>query len=889
MNSFSVVAVISANISKYQKAMQEVLGATNQLKDLTLSNTEMMGQSFKTVGKALTLGLTAPLTGIGIKSVKTAAEFEAGMSKVKAISGATGTEFKQLEALAKEMGATTKFTAIEAAEALKYMGMAGWKPKQMMAGLAPVMNLAAASGENLGLVSDIVTDSLTAFGLTANDASRYVDVLAATATNSNTNVGLMGDTFKYVAPVAGALGYSVEDTALAIGLMANQGIKGSQAGTALRSAFTRLVKPTKEVHQGLAMIGLSADDFKNKSLHETIDILRNSFDGLDESQQAQAAAMIFGQRAMSGMLGIINTSEEDFNKLANAINNSSGAAEEMAAIMMDNLQGDLILLKSAVEGAAIAIGEQLRPYIRDVTQKIKEWVDAFNQLDPQTQEMIVKIGLFAAAIGPLVWILGSFLENIRSVAKGIDLLGDAFGLLANPIGLAIAAILAIVGTIVYLWNTNEEFRSAVIAIWTAISEFFSQTWEAIKTTATGLWEGVQVAWSGFTDWVSATWGALKEFFANLWDGIKETASNLWNTVQEKWAAFKDWAIETWTGLKESILDIWNSIKDNVEGIWEGIKSIAESVWELIKIAILTPMLLLLQVLTGDWEGAKNSLSQIWEKTKSNASNIWNGIKQVINNLTELVINLAKKLWENAKQSISIIWENLKRAASDKFGQIKTTITNKVNEAKTSAVNKFNEMKSNVITAISTMLSTVRNKISELPRTISSAFQRAVSAGRRFISNARSVGADLIGGFVQGVKNTAHRLINAVTGAVGNAINGAKRLLGIRSPSRVFREIGVNTMLGAAIGIEDEAKAPIKAVQGVTEDMIGSFNDSQNNFNSNFGNMSANANITHTMSNNSNQKQPVNITFKMFDKTFKAFVDDITIRQNQVIELREGGF
>ena len=297
------------------------------------------------------------------------------MSEVAAISGATGKDLEALTAKAKEMGATTKFSATESAEALKYMAMAGWDTDKMLSGLPGVMNLAAASGENLGTVSDIVTDAMTAFGLSADKAGHFADVLAQASSKSNTNVGMMGETFKYVAPVAGALGYSVEDAAVAIGLMANSGIKSSQAGTALRQTLTRLAKPTDEVEAAMEDLGISLTDSEGnmKSLGEVMLDMRKGFKNLTKDQQAQYAASIAGQEGMSGLLAIVNASDEDFNTLTKAIQNSDGAAQSMADTMQDNLKGAVTIAKSALEGLGITVYEEISTPMKNAVETATEY------------------------------------------------------------------------------------------------------------------------------------------------------------------------------------------------------------------------------------------------------------------------------------------------------------------------------------------------------------------------------------------------------------------------------------------------------------------------------------------------------------------------------------
>ena len=302
------------------------------------------------------------------ESVNSFQDFESMMSQVKAISGATGQEFDDLTAKAQEMGATTKFTATESAEAFNYMAMAGWKPQQMIDGISGIMSLAAASGEDLGTTSDIVTDALTAFGLQAGDAGHFADVLAQASANANTNVSMLGESFKYVAPVAGAMNYSVEDTSLALGLMANASIKGSMAGTALKTSLANMAAPTDSMAAAMDKYGISLTDSEGnmKSLRGVIDNLRGSLGGLSETEQTAAASTIFGKEAMAGMLAIINASEEDYNKLSTAIGNSKDAAEGMADTMLDNLKGSFTLMQSAIEGTENAFGKRLSPYLRDI-------------------------------------------------------------------------------------------------------------------------------------------------------------------------------------------------------------------------------------------------------------------------------------------------------------------------------------------------------------------------------------------------------------------------------------------------------------------------------------------------------------------------------------------
>lgn len=352
-----------------------------------------IGSSVENVGKKF-LTVTAAVTGIGTAAVKTAADFDSEMSKVSAISGATGDDFDQLRAKAREMGAKTKFSASEAASAMEYMAMAGWKTSDMLNGIEGIMNLAAASGEDLATTSDIVTDALTAFGLSAADSGHFADILAAASSNANTNVSMMGETFKYCAPIAGALGFSAKDTAEAIGLMANSGIKASQAGTSLRTIMNNLSGEVTFVGKniGEVTIATSNADGSMRSLNDILADCRVAFSGLSESEKAANAEALVGKNAMSGFLALMNSSETDINKLRGAIENCDGASESMAETMQDNLNGQLTILKSQLEELAISFGDILMPTIRKIVSAVQQFVDLNGFSFTEIAELLTEYG-----------------------------------------------------------------------------------------------------------------------------------------------------------------------------------------------------------------------------------------------------------------------------------------------------------------------------------------------------------------------------------------------------------------------------------------------------------------------------------------------------------------
>ena len=546
-----------------------------------------VGEVTSSLGKKLTAGLTLPILGAGVASTKIAGDFEGSMNKVSAISGATGKDLQSLEDLAKQMGATTKFSASESADALSYMGMAGWKTQDMISGLPGLLSLASASNTDLALTADIVTDGLTSMGLSAKDTDKFVDIMAATCSNANTNVELMGETLKYVGPVAGSLGIEMDDLSVAIGLMGNAGIKGSNAGTALRAGLTNLVKPTKEMANAMKKYGVELVTNKDGSvdLMGTMTNLRTVLGELDQTTQAQALSAIFGKEAMSGWAAIVNASEGDFNKLSSAIANSDGTAKSMSDTMQQGMNGALTQMKSALEGVAITIGERLTPFMEKLADGVSKVCDWFQNLSPTTQTFIMIVAGLLALLGPLLVLIGGAITLFANLSIVAGALGISIGAVCAPILAVIAAIVAAIAIgylLVANWDTIKAFA---VSCWEAIKKYIVEVCNTTANNLKAVWEGIKsflsMCWNGLKSFASTVWNAIKSTISTVWNNVKSTTSSIWNTIKSTisnvCSGVRSTVSNAFNGLKNTISTAMNSVYSTVSSIWNRVKSIFSAV------------------------------------------------------------------------------------------------------------------------------------------------------------------------------------------------------------------------------------------------------------------------------------------------------------------------
>lgn len=650
----SAVGYLLLDTSQYTKGFQSALG---DLKTFSNKSTTMgdkfsaLGSAMLTTGQSLTKYVTAPLVGIGTAAVTTTAKFESAMSQVQAISGATGDDFEALSDKAKEMGAKTKFSATESAEAFTYMAMAGWKTEDMLAGIEGVMNLAAASGEDLATTSDIVTDALTAFGLTAGDTTEFVDVLAAASSNSNTNVSMMGETFKYCAPIAGALGYSIQDTAESIGILANSGIKGSQAGTTLRTIMTKLNGTIELSGEKLGDFEIQTTnaDGSMRNFNDILDDCRGAFSQLSESEQIAAAKSLVGQEAMSGFLALMNAAPGDIEKLRTAIEESDGAALNMADTMQDNLGGQLTILSSTIEGIAISFGEILMPMVKDAVEWLQSLADTINNLSEEQKETIVKIAEVVAVVGPVLIILGTLLSTVGKITTAVQGassvfggLSAAFGVLSGGLGPVIVLIAAVVAAIVGLkiaWDNNFMGIQESVA---RMKESLANTWKAIQ-------EGIE---------------AFCNLCVEVWDSdfamIQEITQVVWGAIQS--------IVEKALDIIQNVFELFaNLFSGNWSGLWENVKNILSDVLSILGTLLSKGLEALLDLVVGLSAELILAAYNAFMSIKEGFVNAWNNVMDWIERAKEdpitAIAEIAIKMFTVGSDIINSLLNGLKNAWS----------------------------------------------------------------------------------------------------------------------------------------------------------------------------------------------------------------------------------
>ena len=737
------------NLQREAEASSTALAKLGQAGEML----EEAGDKIADVGTTLTTHVTVLIAAAGTAAVKTAADFDSAMSKVAAVSGATGDELDALRDKAREMGAKTKFSASEAAEAMNYMAMAGWKTEDMISGIDGIMNLAAASGEELAVTSDIVTDALTAFGLTAADSGHFADVLAAASSNANTNVSMMGETFKYAAPVAGALGFSVEDTAQAIGLMANAGIKSTQAGTSLRSIMTALSGEVKFCGASLGEVTVQTTnaDGSMRDLNDILADCRVAFSQLSESEQASAAQALVGKNAMSGFLALMNAAPADITKLEGAISSCDGTSLSMAETMQDNLSGQLTILKSQLEELAISFSDILMPVIRSIVTHIQGFVDKLNQLDPQTKETIVKIALVAAALGPLLIVIGKTISGVGSIVTlvskapaaiaavkgGIATVTGALGVSLGTILAVVAAVAALVAAFVHLWNTNDEFKNNIIGIWNKIKETFSGLADGIVSRVNEL----GFDFENFTEMLKAAWDALCSVLAPMFEGMFTNIANILSAV---------------SGVILGILDIFVGLfTGDWEQLWNGVKSIFVSIWDLLVATfqnILNVLKNVANVVLG-WFGT--SWNSAWTSIKDFFVNIWTSIVSFFTGIITGIRDFFVNTWTSIYTTFTNIVTAIHMVATTIFTAVKDFITG-------------------IFTAIYDFLSPLLEAFRYLFETIFQAIQILIGRAMDWISEKISAIWNGIVSFLtpllEGIKNVFETIWNAISTKISSILS-----------------------------------------------------------------------------------------------------------------------
>ena len=796
-------ALANGEISQdqYDALQREIIETENNLRDLerqagqsavALQKIAATGEKLKTVGDNISsagqklLPVTAGVTALGTAAVSTAANFESSMSQVQAtmgitkdamstVNGESVNTMDTLSALAKKMGSETAFSASECAEALNYLALAGYDTQQMCDTLPTVLNLAAAGGIDLAAASDMVTDAMSALGMGVDEAGTMVDQMAKTASTTNTSVAQLGEGILTIGATAKTVKGGTAELNTALGILANNGIKGAEGGTHLRNVILSLQNPTDKAAACMEQLGLDVYDSEGnmRSLNDILGDLNTSMDGMTAAEKSNIIGQIFNKTDLSSVNALLANTGSTWDDLQQSIIDSGGAAQQMADTQLDNLQGQITILKSALEGLAISFGELLLPAIKMIVGWVQKFVDWLNGMDEGTKKVVTTIALLAAALGPVLIVIGKVVSAVGTimtivpkVAGVINTVKTAFAalnttMLANPIFLIIAAITALVAAFIYLWNTNEDFRQFWINLWENVKEVAIAVWEAIKNFFTAAWEAISST-------AQAVWNGIKDFFSGLWEGIK----TIFSTVVEV--------------IKTIITTYFNIYKTIITTVLNAIKTVFTTIWNGIKTVVTTVVTAIQTFITTAWNAIKNTVTTVLNAIKTVITTVWNAIKSAVTS----VVN-------GIKSTITSVWNGIKSTVSSVVNSIKNTVT----------------------TVFNNIWSGIKGTMGKIVSSIKEGFNNAISFITSLPSKALQWGKDMIMGIVNGIKSC----IGAVGDAVSSVANKIKSFLHFSVPDEGpltdYESWMPDFMKGLAKGIEDSKGMVAKAMDGVAADMV----------------------------------------------------------------------
>ncbi|SFH22934.1 phage tail tape measure protein, TP901 family, core region [Desulfotomaculum arcticum] len=738
----SVLVRFTADISDLQRQLNS---AQQSVSDV--------GTKLTSIGKTLSLAVTTPLTALGTAVVAVGSNFDATMSKVQAVTGATGGEMDKLTAQAKDLGSTTQFSATQAAEAMTFLGQAGYTTNDIMKAMPGLLSMAAAGAVDLGTAADIASNILSGFGMSADKTAHVADVLAKSAAASNTDIQGLGLAFSYIAPIASAAGMSVEEMSAAIGLLSNAGIKGEKAGTALRGIISQLLNPTTRTTDALAKMGLTFDDVnpQTHSLAEILTTLKGA--GIDTA----TAMELVGIEAGPGLLALLQQGGDGLEQFTKELENSDGAAKKMADTITNNTKGGFIELSSAVEGLMLSFYDVMRPAIETVTELVLKLTRTFSGFSPEVKTVIAIVAALAVAIGPVLVVMGLLVTAFTAVT--LPMAGIAAG---------VTALIMVLGT---LYAKSDEIAAFLKKSWAELENKAGETWDAIKDTVSKAWDdtkaftetgweaiksSIQTAWKAISDVTNTSAESVKNVVQNGWDAVKSVTDTVWNGIktmlQSIWDFIKQMFQNDLNWTKSTVETAWNAIKSTTETVWNAIKSFLQSTWNSIKQLTDTTLNNLKALIQNAWNAIKSNTEQVYNTIKSFLQTTWNSIKQLIQTTIDAIKQLIQTAWSNIQSNTTSVWNSVKSFLSSTWTAIKTDVSNAWNSIKTTISDAINSAKSTVTNAVDSMKSALNSVLDTIKNVLQKA-QDAYDKAKSLASKAASKAADAARSSASAAKGT----------------------------------------------------------------------------------------------------------------------------------------